>query len=48
MLICISASMIPLAIKSDSMIFNIIDKITISVFIMDYMLRLITAKIKTQ
>lgn len=46
MLICIVASMIPLAVKSDSMTLNIIDKITVAVFIIDYILRLITAKIK--
>lgn len=46
MLICIIASMIPLAIKSDNMILNIIDKITVVVFIIDYILRLITAKQK--
>lgn len=46
MLICIIASMIPLAIKSDSLILNIIDKITVSVFIIDYIMRLITAKQK--
>lgn len=46
MLICIIASMIPLAVKSDSMILNIIDKITVGVFIIDYILRLITAEQK--
>lgn len=46
MLICIIASMIPLAVKSDSIILNIIDKITVTVFIIDYILRLITAKQK--
>lgn len=46
MMICIIASMIPLAIKSDILIMNIIDKITVSVFIIDYILRLITAKQK--
>ena len=46
MLICIVSSMIPLAVKSDSMILNIIDKITVAVFIIDYILRLITAKLK--
>ena len=46
MLICIVASMIPLALKSDSFILNIIDKVTVCVFIIDYILRLITAKIK--
>lgn len=43
MLICIIASMIPLAIKSDSIILNIIDKVTVAVFIIDYIFRLITA-----
>ena len=46
MLICIIVSMIPLAIKSDNLTFNIIDKVTVTVFIIDYILRLITAKIK--
>ncbi|MCM1284757.1 MAG: ion transporter [Acetobacter sp.] len=46
MLICIIASMIPLAIKSDNMILNIIDKITVVLFIIDYIFRLITAKQK--
>lgn len=46
MLICIIASMIPLAIKSDNLILDIIDKITVAVFIIDYILRLVTAKIK--
>lgn len=46
MLICIIASMIPLSIKSNDLILNIIDKVTVTVFIIDYILRLITAKIK--
>lgn len=46
MLICIIASMIPIAVKSETSIFNIIDKITVTVFIIDYILRLITAKYK--
>ncbi len=46
MLICIVASMIPLAIKSDSIILNVIDKITVVVFIIDYIFRLITANKK--
>ncbi len=46
MLICIVASMVPLAIKADNMILNIVDKVTICVFIIDYILRLITAKLK--
>lgn len=46
MLICIVASIIPLALKSEHFILNIIDKVTVSIFIIDYILRLITAKIK--
>lgn len=46
MLVCIVASMIPLAIKSDSAAFIIIDKVTVTVFILDYILRFVTAKIK--
>lgn len=46
MLICIIASMIPLAVKSDNMILNVIDNGTVGVFIIDYILRLITAKQK--
>ena len=46
MFICIVASMIPLAIKSEHTILVIIDRITVSVFIIDYFLRLITAKHK--
>ena len=46
MFICIVVSMIPLAIKSEHTILVIIDRITVSVFIIDYFLRLITAKHK--
>lgn len=46
MFICIVLSVIPLAIKSNSTVLNIIDKVTVTVFIIDYILRLITAKIK--
>ena len=46
MMICIIASMIPLAVKSDKSIFIIIDRITVTVFIIDYILRLLTADIK--
>ena len=46
MLICIVASMIPLAIKSEHTVLTIIDKVTVIVFIIDYFLRLITAKQK--
>lgn len=46
MLVCIIASMIPLAFKSENIYFNIIDKVTVVIFIIDYILRLITAKEK--
>ena len=46
MLICIIASMIPLAIKSNNMLLTVIDKITVAVFIIDYILRLLTAEYK--
>lgn len=46
MLICIIASMIPLAVKSDNIYFNIIDKVTVIIFVIDYILRLLTAKEK--
>ena len=46
MLVCIVVSMIPLAIKSDSAVFMIIDKATVTIFIADYILRFITAKFK--
>lgn len=43
MLVCIVASMIPLTVKSSAIIFTVIDKITVAVFIVDYLMRLITA-----
>lgn len=46
MLISIIASMIPLAVKSEYIAFSIIDKITVSVFIVDYILRWLTSKEK--
>lgn len=46
MLVCIVAGMIPLAIKSQHLILTVIDRVTVSVFIIDYLLRLITAKQK--
>lgn len=48
MLVCILASMVPLAFKNSNTAFLIIDKITVSIFILDYILRLITAKFKIQ
>ena len=44
MLVCITASMIPLVSKQSLPIFNIIDKVTVTFFIIDYFLRFITAR----
>lgn len=46
MLISIIASMIPLVSKSEHFVFTIIDKITVIIFILDYIFRLFTADIK--
>jgi voltage-gated potassium channel len=46
MMITIIISIIPLAFKSSYLIFNIIDRITVIIFIFDYLLRLITADYK--
>ncbi len=46
MVLVIIASIIPLAFKQDSMVFTIIDKIAVTIFIIDYLLRLCTADIK--
>lgn len=46
MMIAIIASLIPLAFKSEYYLFNIVDKICVSIFIIDYILRLITADYK--
>ncbi len=46
MMITIIVSIFPLAFKSTNTIFTIIDYITVSIFIIDYMLRLITADFK--
>lgn len=46
MLVCIIASMVPLAVKSNAIVFNVIDKVTVAVFIIDYILRFLTAKQK--
>ena len=45
-LVCIVASMVPLAVKSEHTVLTVIDKITVTVFIIDYVLRLVTAKQK--
>jgi len=46
MVICIVVSMIPLTMKEPSPVWNIIDKICVAIFIIDYVLRLITADYK--
>ena len=46
MIIVIVASLIPLAFKIDSTLFNVIDKIALIIFIIDYLLRLFTADLK--
>lgn len=46
MIIVIIASLIPLAFKSDHAAFMVIDKICVAVFIVDYVLRWITADYK--
>ena len=46
MMITIIISIIPLAFKSSYLIFNTIDRITVIIFIFDYLLRLITADYK--
>ncbi len=46
MMFVIIASLIPLAYKLESATFNIIDKIAVTVFIIDYLMRLATADFK--
>jgi len=46
MLCAIVISIIPLAFKETNMIFSVIDIVTVSLFIIDYVLRLITADYK--
>lgn len=46
MLICIFMSLATLAVKAESFVCNVVDKITVAIFIFDYILRLITAKYK--
>ncbi len=43
MIITIIFSILPLAFKQDILLFNIIDKVTVTIFIIDYILRWITA-----
>ncbi len=46
MIIVIIASLIPLAFKEDTTILSVIDKVTVAIFIVDYLLRLATADFK--
>ena len=46
MIVAIIATLVPLAFKSDNQIFVIIDKITVVLFIIDYILRWMTADYK--
>lgn len=46
MMIAIIASIVPLAFKSDNLGFYIIDKVTVVVFIIDYLLRWIVSDLK--
>ena len=46
MMTVIIASLVPLAFKEENLAFIIIDKIAMTVFIIDYILRLVTADLK--
>lgn len=46
MMIIIVASLLPLAFKQDTIVFVVIDKIAVTIFIIDYLLRLCTADFK--
>lgn len=46
MTVCIICSLIPLAFKEDTQLLQLIDKVTVIVFIIDYILRLFTADYK--
>lgn len=46
MMITIIASLVPLAFKQETKLFAIMDKVTVSIFIADYFLRLSTADLK--
>ncbi len=48
MIVCIVLSIVPLAFKSEPEGFILIDKITVVIFIIDYILRLLTADYKIQ
>lgn len=46
MMVAIVASLVPLAFKTDYFAFQIIDKVCVGIFILDYLLRLLTADFK--
>jgi len=46
MMVSIVASIVPMAFKTSNTVFNIVDKVTVGIFIVDYILRLITADLK--
>ena len=46
MMITIVASIVPMAFKTTNAVFNIVDKATVVIFIIDYVLRIITADLK--
>ena len=46
MIVIIILSLVPLAFKSENTFFKVLDKVTVSVFIIDYLLRWITADYK--
>ena len=48
MMVVIIVSLVPLAFKETNLIFNMIDMITACAFILDYVLRLLTADMKLQ
>lgn len=46
MMFIIIVSIIPLCTHSENVVFNVIDKVTVVVFILDYLLRIVTADFK--
>ena len=46
MMITIVASIVPMAFKTSNVVFDVIDKVTVVIFILDYVLRLVTADFK--
>lgn len=46
MMITIVASIVPMAFKTTNTLFDVIDKVAVVIFILDYLLRLVTADLK--